>query len=164
MHGTLIVWLVCVLLLTSPNRAGDAPATQPLAGVAPVTARPPEVQIVEWAPRSGTAYTTASFRFASGAFPSRAAPPDRMHDEPDAAFRPSRQFTGGWILKVGCRVGNPRHGRAARWQHTASTEKCTAFNAALMQAAARKRGQTIGHYLIAHAGRTTWGWLADGFA
>ena len=42
------------------------------------------------------------------------------------------------------------------WANNASTNQCAAFNVALMQAAARKRGQTIGHYLIAHAGRTPW--------
>ncbi len=42
------------------------------------------------------------------------------------------------------------------WANNASTYQCAAFNVALMQAAARKRGQTIGHYLIAHAGRTPW--------
>jgi hypothetical protein len=42
------------------------------------------------------------------------------------------------------------------WANNSSTYQCGAFNVALMQAAARKRGQTIGHYLIAHAGRTPW--------
>ncbi len=42
------------------------------------------------------------------------------------------------------------------WANNSSTFQCGAFNVALMQAAARKRGQTIGHYLIAHAGRTPW--------
>ncbi|MBM4088554.1 MAG: hypothetical protein FJ276_03880 [Planctomycetes bacterium] len=42
------------------------------------------------------------------------------------------------------------------WSNNASTYQCAAFNVALMQAAARKRDQTIGHYLIAHAGRTAW--------
>ena len=42
------------------------------------------------------------------------------------------------------------------WANNSSTYQCAAFNVALMQAAARKRGQTIGHYLIAHAGRTPW--------
>ena len=42
------------------------------------------------------------------------------------------------------------------WANNASTSQCAAFNVALMQAAARKRGQVIGHYLIAHAGRTPW--------
>ncbi|MDA1230132.1 MAG: hypothetical protein O2856_05105, partial [Planctomycetota bacterium] len=42
------------------------------------------------------------------------------------------------------------------WANNSSTYQCGAFNVALMQAAARKRGQSIGHYLIAHAGRTPW--------
>jgi hypothetical protein len=42
------------------------------------------------------------------------------------------------------------------WANGASTYQCGAFNVALMQAAARPRGQTIGHYLIAHGGRTSW--------
>lgn len=42
------------------------------------------------------------------------------------------------------------------WANNSSTYQCAAFNVALMQAAARRRGQTIGHYLIAHAGRTSW--------
>ncbi len=42
------------------------------------------------------------------------------------------------------------------WANNSSTYQCGAFNVALMQAAARKRGQTVGHYLIAHAGRTPW--------
>jgi hypothetical protein len=42
------------------------------------------------------------------------------------------------------------------WSNNSSTYQCAAFNVALMQAAAHKRCQTIGHYLIAHAGRTAW--------
>lgn len=42
------------------------------------------------------------------------------------------------------------------WANNSSTYQCAAYNVALMQAAARKRGQTIGHYLIANAGRTSW--------
>lgn len=42
------------------------------------------------------------------------------------------------------------------WANNASTYQCAAFNVDLMRAAARRRGQTIGHYLIAHAGRTPW--------
>ncbi len=42
------------------------------------------------------------------------------------------------------------------WSNNASTYQCGTFNVALMQAAARKRSQTVGHYLIAHAGRTPW--------
>ncbi len=42
------------------------------------------------------------------------------------------------------------------WANGASTYQCAGFNVALMQAAARQRGQAIGHYLIAHAGRKPW--------
>ncbi len=42
------------------------------------------------------------------------------------------------------------------WANISSTYQCAAFNVALMQAAARKRGQLLGHYLIAHAGRSAW--------
>ncbi len=42
------------------------------------------------------------------------------------------------------------------WANNASTYQCAAFNVDLMRAAARKRGQTLGHYLIAHAERTAW--------
>lgn len=42
------------------------------------------------------------------------------------------------------------------WANNSSTFQCAGFNVALMQAAVRKRGQTIGHYLIAHANRTPW--------
>lgn len=42
------------------------------------------------------------------------------------------------------------------WANLASTYQCAAFNVDLMRSAARKRGQTIGHYLIAHAARTAW--------
>jgi len=42
------------------------------------------------------------------------------------------------------------------WANNSSTYQCGSFNVALMQAAARGRGQTIGHYLIAHADRTPW--------
>ncbi len=42
------------------------------------------------------------------------------------------------------------------WSNNASTYECAAYNVALMQAAARRRGQTIGHYLIAHANRKPW--------
>ncbi len=41
------------------------------------------------------------------------------------------------------------------WANNSSTYQCAAFNVDLMRAAARKRGQTIGHYLIAY-GRTPW--------
>jgi len=42
------------------------------------------------------------------------------------------------------------------WANNSSTFQCAGFNVALMQAAARNRQQTVGHYLIAHAGRTSW--------
>lgn len=42
------------------------------------------------------------------------------------------------------------------WANNSSTYQCAGFNVALMQAAARQREQTVGHYLIAHAGRTPW--------
>lgn len=42
------------------------------------------------------------------------------------------------------------------WANNSSTYQCAAFNVALMQSAARKRNQTVGHYLIAHAHRTPW--------
>lgn len=42
------------------------------------------------------------------------------------------------------------------WSNLASSYQCAAFNVDLMRAAARQRGQTVGHYLIAHAGRTPW--------
>ncbi len=42
------------------------------------------------------------------------------------------------------------------WANLSSTYQCAAFNVDLMRAAARRRGQAIGHYLIAHAGRTPW--------
>jgi len=42
------------------------------------------------------------------------------------------------------------------WANNSSTYQCAGYNVALMQGAARKRGQSIGHYLIAHAGRTPW--------
>ena len=41
------------------------------------------------------------------------------------------------------------------WSNNASTYQCAGFNVDLMRAAARRRGQTIGHYLIAY-GRTPW--------
>ncbi len=41
------------------------------------------------------------------------------------------------------------------WANNSSTYQCAAFNVDLMRAAARKRGQTIGHYMIAY-GRTPW--------
>jgi hypothetical protein len=42
------------------------------------------------------------------------------------------------------------------WANGASTYQCAAFNVDLMRAAARVRGQVIGHHLIAHDGRTPW--------
>jgi hypothetical protein len=42
------------------------------------------------------------------------------------------------------------------WANGSSSDQCGAFNVDLMRAAARQRGQTIGHYLIAHAGRKPW--------
>jgi len=42
------------------------------------------------------------------------------------------------------------------WANNSSTYQCASYNVDLMRAAARKRGQLIGHYLIAHAGRTPW--------
>jgi hypothetical protein len=42
------------------------------------------------------------------------------------------------------------------WSNHASTYQCASFNVDLMRAAARERGQTIGHHLVAHAGRTPW--------
>ncbi len=39
------------------------------------------------------------------------------------------------------------------WANGSSSYQCGAYNVDLMRAAARDRGQTIGHYLIAHAGR-----------
>lgn len=42
------------------------------------------------------------------------------------------------------------------WANGASSYQCGAYNVDLMRAAARQRGQLIGHYLIAHAGRKPW--------
>ena len=42
------------------------------------------------------------------------------------------------------------------WSNLASTYQCGAYNVDLMRAAARERGQTLGHYLIAYAGRKPW--------
>ena len=42
------------------------------------------------------------------------------------------------------------------WSNGASTYQCASFNVDLMRAAARERGQVIGHHLIAHAGRKPW--------
>ncbi len=42
------------------------------------------------------------------------------------------------------------------WANGSSSYQCAAYNVDLMRAASRERGQTIGHYLIAHAGRKPW--------
>ncbi len=42
------------------------------------------------------------------------------------------------------------------WANGASTYQCAAFNVDIMRAAARMRGQVIGHHLVAHDGRTPW--------
>jgi len=42
------------------------------------------------------------------------------------------------------------------WSNGSSTYQCASFNVDLMRAAARERGQTIGHHLISHAGRKAW--------
>jgi len=42
------------------------------------------------------------------------------------------------------------------WSNGASTYQCASFNVDLMRAAARDRGQIIGHHLIAHSGRKPW--------
>jgi hypothetical protein len=42
------------------------------------------------------------------------------------------------------------------WANGSSSYQCGAFNVDLMRAAARDRGQTLGHYLVAHAGRKPW--------
>ncbi|MEO6786810.1 MAG: beta-galactosidase trimerization domain-containing protein, partial [Chthoniobacteraceae bacterium] len=42
------------------------------------------------------------------------------------------------------------------WSNGASTYQCASFNVDLMRAAARERGQVIGHHLVAHAGRKAW--------
>jgi hypothetical protein len=42
------------------------------------------------------------------------------------------------------------------WANGSSSYQCGAYNVDLMRAAARDRGQTIGHYLVAHAGRKSW--------
>lgn len=42
------------------------------------------------------------------------------------------------------------------WANAASSYQCGAYNVDLMRAAARRRGQVMGHYLIAHAGRKPW--------
>jgi len=42
------------------------------------------------------------------------------------------------------------------WSNGASSYQCAAFNVDLMRAAARARDQTLGHFLIAYAGRKGW--------
>ncbi len=42
------------------------------------------------------------------------------------------------------------------WANGCSTSQCASFNVDLMRAAARDRGQVIGHHLIAYAGRKPW--------
>jgi len=42
------------------------------------------------------------------------------------------------------------------WSNGASSYQCAAFNVDLMRAAARDRDQTLGHFLIAYAGRKGW--------
>jgi hypothetical protein len=42
------------------------------------------------------------------------------------------------------------------WSNGASTYQCASFNVDLMRAAARERGQIIGHHLVAHANRKPW--------
>ena len=42
------------------------------------------------------------------------------------------------------------------WSNGASTYQCASFNVDLMRAAARERGQIIGHHLVAHANRKAW--------
>ena len=42
------------------------------------------------------------------------------------------------------------------WANGSSSYQCAAYNVDLMRAAARDRGQTLGHYLVAHAGRKPW--------
>ena len=48
------------------------------------------------------------------------------------------------------------------WANSSSTYQCAAFNVDLMRAAARQRGQPIGHYLIAYAGRMPWDMKLEG--
>ena len=42
------------------------------------------------------------------------------------------------------------------WANGSSSFQCGAYNVDLMRAAARERGQILGHYLVAHAGRKPW--------
>jgi len=42
------------------------------------------------------------------------------------------------------------------WGNGAASPQCTTYNVELMRSAAMKRGQHLGHYLIAYAGRLPW--------
>lgn len=42
------------------------------------------------------------------------------------------------------------------WANGSSSYQCAAYNVDLMRAAARERGQTLAHFLVAHAGRKPW--------
>jgi len=42
------------------------------------------------------------------------------------------------------------------WANLSSTYQCASYNVDLMRAAARARGQKIGHHLVAYAGRKPW--------
>jgi hypothetical protein len=42
------------------------------------------------------------------------------------------------------------------WANISSTYQCASYNVDLMRAAARARGQKIGHHLVAHSGRKPW--------
>ncbi len=42
------------------------------------------------------------------------------------------------------------------WANGSSSYQCAAYNVDLMRAAARERGQVLGHYLVAHAHRKPW--------
>ncbi len=42
------------------------------------------------------------------------------------------------------------------WANGSSTYQCASYNLDLMRAAARERGQIIGHHLVAHANRKAW--------
>ncbi len=42
------------------------------------------------------------------------------------------------------------------WGNGSASKQCTTYNVELMRSAALKRGQTLGHHLIAYAGRRPW--------
>lgn len=42
------------------------------------------------------------------------------------------------------------------WSNGAASPQCSTYNVELMRSAAMKRGQSVGHYLIAYAGRLPW--------